>query len=122
MKKKQMLSCFLAAAMVLSLTACGGGNKTTSDGGNAVSPAAGEPEKRLTIGWDSVTDRLDPIYISDQEGFTYAYMVYDCLVESDHKGGYEPALAEDWSVADDGMTWTFNLRKDVKFQNGQDFT
>lgn len=44
MKKKQMLSCFLAAAMVLSLTACGGGNKTTSDGGNAVSPAAGEPK------------------------------------------------------------------------------
>lgn len=127
MKLKRWMSCFLALAMAASLTACGGGESKESGGADSgeAQVSAGEegmPSKRLTIGSKSITVRLDPMYIADQDGFSYAYMVYDCLVESDHQGNYEPALAESWSVADDNMTWTFNLRKGVKFQNGQDFT
>jgi peptide/nickel transport system substrate-binding protein len=32
----------------------------------------------------------------------------------------EPALATDWSVSDDGLTWTFNLREGVMFHNGRE--
>lgn len=34
----------------------------------------------------------------------------------------EPALAESWSHSDDGLSWTFNLRRDVKWHDGQPFT
>lgn len=34
----------------------------------------------------------------------------------------EPALAESWNVSDDGLTWTFNLRQDVTWHDGQPFT
>ena len=34
----------------------------------------------------------------------------------------EPALAESWEHSDDGLTWTFNLRRDVQWHDGQPFT
>ena len=34
----------------------------------------------------------------------------------------EPALAESWERSDDGLTWTFNLRRDVTWHDGQPFT
>ena len=34
----------------------------------------------------------------------------------------EPALAESWSHSDDGLTWTFNLRRDVTWHDGRPFT
>ncbi len=34
----------------------------------------------------------------------------------------EPALAESWEHSDDGLTWTFNLRRDVRWHDGEPFT
>ena len=34
----------------------------------------------------------------------------------------EPALAESWEHSDDGLTWTFNIRRDVTWHDGQPFT
>ena len=34
----------------------------------------------------------------------------------------EPELAESWEVSDDGLTWTFHLRRDVRWHDGEPFT
>ena len=49
--------------------------------------------------------------------------IYDALVwrNPDDKNLY-PGLAEKWEVSTDGKEYTFNLRKDVKFHNGEEFT
>ena len=44
---------------------------------------------------------------------------YDGLMESDVVGTLQPALAESYEVSDDGLTYTFHLRKDVKWTDSQ---
>lgn len=44
------------------------------------------------------------------------------LVEHVGWNNYEPALATDWEISEDSLTYTFHLRKGVKFHSGDDFT
>ena len=48
--------------------------------------------------------------------------LYDGLVEADEYGKLPPAIAESWETEDNGLTWTFHLRKGVKWvdQNGNE--
>ena len=48
--------------------------------------------------------------------------LYDGLVEADEYGKLTPAIAESWETEDNGVTWTFHLRKGVKWvdQNGNE--
>lgn len=47
-------------------------------------------------------------------------MVYDGLVDSTEEG-IVPALAESWEISNDGLVYTFHLRKNVKFTDGEAF-
>lgn len=47
-------------------------------------------------------------------------MVYESLVENT-EDGIKPLLAESWEVSEDGKVYTFHLRKDVKFHDGESF-
>ena len=48
--------------------------------------------------------------------------VYDGLLDYDKDLKAIPSLAESWDVSEDGKTVTFNLRKGVKWHDGEDFT
>lgn len=71
-------------------------------------------------GGDSVG--LDPAFEVDGESFKICDNVYDTLVQyKDSSTELEPGLAESWESSDDGLTWTFKLRKDVSFHDGTPF-
>lgn len=52
---------------------------------------------------------------------TATMLIYDRLVSQDSDLTYHPHLAESWEDAPDGMSWTFHLKKGVKFHNGEPF-
>lgn len=58
-----------------------------------------------------------------QGGFRGFYrIIYEPLAYTDEAGNLEsPILATSWKMAPDGLAWTFQLRKGVKFHNGEDF-
>jgi ABC-type transport system substrate-binding protein len=59
------------------------------------------------------------------EYFAVSFMVFDRLVEAvttgEGKSELVPGLAESWEISDDGLVYTFHLRKGVKFHNGAEF-
>ncbi len=54
-------------------------------------------------------------------GYIHLSLVYDTLIRKDSNGTI-PWLAERWESSPDGLTWTFHLRPDVKWQDGQPLT
>src|SRR5262249_40927676 len=60
---------------------------------------------------------------SETAAYNASLLLYDTLVtydETTHQ--FLPKLAESWDVSEDGTQYTFHLRHDVTFQNGEPFT
>lgn len=71
-------------------------------------------------GGDSVN--LDLAQATDGESIKAGIQVLENLVMfGKNSMDVEPQLAESWTVSEDGLTWTFNLRKGVKFHDGTPF-
>ena len=71
-------------------------------------------------GGDSVG--LDPALEEDGESFKVCDNIYDTLVQyKDGSTEIEPGLATSWESSEDGLTWTFYLRKGVTFHDGTPF-
>ena len=71
-------------------------------------------------GGDSVG--LDPAYETDGLSFNVCENVMECLVFfKDESTAIEPGLAQSWQISPDSKTYTFKLRKGVKFHDGTPF-
>jgi ABC-type transport system substrate-binding protein len=75
---------------------------------------------RRPLGNDPAT--LDPARISDIYGLSVSQQIFDGLVEFDPTLTIVPALAQYWKASRDGLTWTFTLRRGVKFHDGREVT
>ena len=70
----------------------------------------------VTLRWNWVSEppTLDPALASDTTSVDATYNLFMGLTRSDPvTGELVPGLATDWSVSDDGLVWTFNMRDDV---------
>ena len=71
-------------------------------------------------GGDSVG--LDPALEEDGESFKVCDNIYDTLIHyKDGSTEIEPGLATKWESSEDGLSWTFSLRKGVTFHDGTPF-
>jgi peptide/nickel transport system substrate-binding protein len=101
-------------------------------GAESASPAAGASAAAgkvvYKVGWTRQPDNLNPFIGFESPAFEMWYLTYDSLVGYDPKtlspmkGEDSTGLATDWSVSDDGLTWTFTLRKNAKWSDGVPLT
>src|SRR5947209_6887217 len=75
----------------------------------------------LTFATGADPDSLDPQNTQSNPGEQVNRMMHENLVRCSAKMQLEPALAESWLASKDGLTWTFKLRKGVKFDDGTPF-
>lgn len=113
--KKRVLAAFLSMAMVAGLaTGCGtpGGGKSDGDSADgkvfryAVNtlPTTLDPTKGQSIGDNEIQHAIT-------EGLT-----------RNTAGDVKPGIAESWDESEDGLTYTFHLRKDAKWSDGEPIT
>lgn len=111
MKRFKALTLLLVSAM-LAVALCGcGGDKT--EGGSS----------KITIGIpQDLEDSLDPHIAVAAGTKEILFNIYEGLMKPDSDGNLFPAVAESYSVSEDGLTYTFVLRDKVKFHNDKEVT
>ncbi|MCX7800490.1 MAG: peptide ABC transporter substrate-binding protein [Fimbriimonadales bacterium] len=105
---------WLVALAALSMLAagCGTGTKQAEPGGAKVF--------RYPIVTSPTT--LDPGMVQDGDTIDLIQQVFEGLVCWGEDNQVKPNLAESWELSQDGRTYTFKLRKGVKFHNGRELT
>ncbi len=81
-----------------------------------------KPEKVLNIDITSDIPTMDPSKATDVSSFTVMNNTMEGLTRIDADGKVEPGVAESWKASEDGLTWTFKLREDSKWSNGDPVT
>ena len=121
---KKMISSLLCVVMAAALFAgCGKSSSEQEESGDT--PSVGDTANdgddivRYTL---TSTPQIDPGVGSDLGAATVLINLYDPLVQPQKDGSTEPWIATEWEVSEDGKTWTFKLRDDVKFHSGNPLT
>jgi ABC-type transport system substrate-binding protein len=86
-----------------------------------VNAVSAQDSKELTWARGDDLRTQDPQEISGLMEGTIARLLYDPLVDTDENMQPVPALATEWTMAEDGLSYTFKLREGVTFHDGTAF-
>jgi len=119
---RSTFSLFVVLGLVLA--ACGTASPSSQASGSAAASASGAAVAGGTvrIGIGGSPDSLNPGNGLLSESYTLYELVYDTPIALAADGSFQPELATEWSVADDGETWTMTIRDDVTFHDGTPLT
>lgn len=99
-----------------------GGQGNTAQGGQGgaskISQAGGAGKDSLVIAIPSDILSMDPFKYDEGPTNQVMLHMYEAMVMQDSDMQFKPCLAESWDTSPDGLTWTFHLRKGVKFHDG----
>lgn len=102
----------LVSALALSVASLG-----------SVGSAVAQPAGTLVIADNETPENLDPANATNSTVNELLIGAYDALVQfTAGETSVSPRLATEWSVAEDGLSYTFKLRDDVKFHDGTPLT
>ena len=114
--KKRLLTALLSGALILTALAGCGQVAENQSGANDASAGgeSGARDELIFVNYRDIRDLNPHLYAGEM----YAQSIlYDTLV-SNTREGYVGCLAEDWTISEDGRTYTFNIRDGVTFSDG----
>lgn len=94
----------------------------TTLGSGLLVPSAYAQTGVLRAAWQNEWDGFDPHIVSTSASFQVLNNVIDTLTTFTDNTQLVPGLATSWEQSEDGRSWTFHLRDDVRFSNGRQMT
>lgn len=90
----------------------------------SIAPAFAQDGSTLIVQSNGDPQTLSGLYANDGNSLSVVTFLVEPLILGGENWGdsIEPALAESWTVSDDGLEYTFNLRQGVKWHDGVEFT
>ncbi len=121
LKRWSILTLFFALSILLA--ACGGGD---SEGNDKEAGSNGEEglaaEQVLNVNIKSEPPSLHPGMSTDTTSSAVLYQVFEGLTRVDQEEEIVPGMAESWDISEDELTYTFKLREDATWTNGDPVT
>jgi len=126
---KRVLSCLLILLFLFLTPGCDAGDETPS----ASPDASAKPKETATptpspqMGGElkvplMAPDSFNPLLTQSKDVLNFLNLIFEHPLVLDENSRPTPSLVAKWEVSEDGRTWTFHVRKDVKWQNGQAMT
>ena len=111
MKRKLAIIVSLILALAMLVSGCGGGKKS------------GDTAKKiLRTNNSSEPGSLDPALAQGTHESWILDHIFEGLMKRDENGKIVPGMAKEYKLADDNVTYTFKLRDDIKWSNGDPVT
>lgn len=112
MKKRMLVLLSLVLALSAFLAACGNGEESGSE----------DVAQNLRVNIKSEPFSLNPGLANDSTSSNVLLQTFEGLTRIDKDGEPQPAMAEDIQVSDDQLTYTFKIREDATWTNGDPVT
>lgn len=120
---------------ILSLTGCGYADSANADASmktksvtedntdsnqqDKLAPVSGG---EIVLGSATELNNFDPFTSITADVRSVNFNIFEGLVKVEPDGNFAPAIASEYKISEDGMTYTFTLREGVKFHNGKEVT
>ncbi len=122
MNRLRQVSALLLAAALLLVAACSAAPTTPVDNGSGEEDEIPAVGGEITYGMTGEPVILNPLLATDSPSSWVNNRVYAGLVRADENLQLEPYVAKNWEYSEDGLEWTFFLRDDVYFHDGEQLT
>jgi peptide/nickel transport system substrate-binding protein len=76
----------------------------------------------LVVAFDADPETLDPHITTALLASRVLALMHDSLITRDYDGSFKPGLADEWTISDDGLIYTFTLKQGVTFHSGKAFS
>ncbi|MDE6208151.1 MAG: ABC transporter substrate-binding protein [Lachnospiraceae bacterium] len=111
--KKKLFNVVLAGLLCAILGGCGDGSNNTNES---------EGKKEIVVGIQQDLDSLDPHLATAAGTKEVLFNIFEGLVKVNENGELVEAVASDYKISEDGSKYTFTIRDNVKFHNGETVT
>ncbi|ELK45208.1 UNVERIFIED_CONTAM: peptide ABC transporter substrate-binding protein [Halobacillus marinus] len=127
MKKTNWLLLVLALVLSMFLAACSGGDDTSGssdDSSDSSSDGEASPDSEQVLNLYDTAEipTMDSSLATDAVAFQFLGSTMDGLYRLGEGAEAEPGIATEHEVSEDGLTWTFTLREDAVWSNGDPVT